>query len=267
MSEETAPVAQVWGPTSVPRGEARQWRLGPLTLHVARLPWEWSVQWTREGRLLDDTLELAQPAPVDHSLGAGAVQERFAFGETADPLELAPSMGDRAFVATPDAPLSVLPQESARAYVSLPVWVQLRVGAGRQLIADVPVVRPQDTWFGSPTAGTLCYASRTTMRLRLDPFARLPHRALVTVDLRNRGRTPLVVSRLCIPAPSLPLLLDPDGQVRTPPVVFTRDQDELALIDVGSAPTDWQPLAPARDGGAPQRTATRVFNAFFSRSL
>ncbi len=267
MADPSSPSPALWGPTNVPRGEARRWRIGPLQLHVERLAWEWCFHWTSDGGLLDETLELAQPAEVGAVLAPDAPRERFAFGETADPLELSPSMGDRPFVATPDSALWVLPTESARAFVSMPLWIQARVGTARRLTIDVPVVRPQDTWFGSPTAGTLCYASRTSMRLKTDTFATLAHRALVTVELHNRGQTPLSVSRLRIPAPALPLFIDPTGQLRTPPVIYTREKDELAAVDVGSPAPDWTPLAPARSPAQGGRAVAQVFNAFFSRSF
>jgi len=254
-----------WGPTTIPLRQARIWQLGPLHLHVARAPWEWSFSWWRDGALLDDHLRLAEVAEVRPASRPDVESKRFAFGETADPLTLLPALGDRVFVATPEVPFYVLPAESVRAYVSVPLWVQARVGRDARLALEVPVLRPQDTWFGSPTAGTLCYASRTAMRLELDAFVPLAHRALVTVEVVNRGDTSLTVQRLRLPVPELGLFRDPSGQLRTPAVRFTRERDELAVVELGAVPSEWTLLADARARPSGTQSVVQAFNAFFSR--
>lgn len=262
MAEAAAPT--LWGPTSIPLGESRGWRVGPLNLLVERRPWEWTFRWWRDGRWLDNVLDISIPGEqmVEPE---GVERRRFAFGATVDPLHLAPRLGDRSFVATPDEPFYVLPAESIRAYVSIPVWVQALVGQKRQLTVDLPVVRPHNTWFGGPTSGVLCYASRTAMRLEIDRFAALAHRALVSVDVINRGATALTVSRLNIPIPHLALMQDDRGQLRTPPVVFTRDKDEFAAVDIGTCPASWTELSPPRDHRERGPAVVQAFNAFFSR--
>ncbi len=255
-----------WGTTSIPLREARRWRIGPLHLTVARRPWEWAFSWWRDGPWLEDRLELAVPVDPTTPLPTTAETHRFSFGETVDPLELSPCLGDRPFIATPDEPFHVLPDERARAYVSVPLWVQARVGKDKRLTIDVPVVRPQDTWFGSPTRGTLCYASRTAMRLEIEYFDHLIHRALITVEVVNRGHTPLPVHRLKIPVPQLPLLVDPTGQIRTPSVRFTRERDELAAVDIATAPPEWRHMAHPRVPGGIARSMVEAFNSFFNRS-
>jgi len=254
-----------WGQTAIPLREARLWQVGPLHFHVARAPWEWSFSWWRDGEWLSPSLRVAEVASLQPPNAAGLESRRFAFGETADPLTLTAALGDRAFVATPEVPFFVLPSESIRAYVSVPLWVQARVGKDARLALEVPVMRPQDTWFGSPTAGTLCYASRTAMRLELDIFQPLAHRALVTVEVVNRGDTPLTVQRLRLPVPELGLFQDATGQLRTPPVRFTREREELAVVEVGQVPGDWKRLAAPRTPPSGARGVIQAFNAYFTR--
>ena len=80
---------------------------------------------------------LAQPVSPDLAVPSGAERRRFAFGETVDPITLSPTLGDRIFVAMPDRPFFVLPDESVRAHLSLPLWVQVRLGRKQRLAIEM----------------------------------------------------------------------------------------------------------------------------------
>lgn len=259
----TPDIDAVWSATAVPMQSARLWRLGPLHLLVVRLPWEWEVAWWWDGPPLEEVCALAQPVSPDHDVPPGASRRRFAFGETVDPITLTPALGDRIFVAMPDRPFFVLPDESVRAHLSLPLWVQVRLGRKRRLAVEVPVHRPQDTWFGDPTAGTLGYASRTRMRLDGDAVLRHRLRAVVSVDIVNGAQTPLQVSRLRLPVPALALLRGAEGHLETTPVRYTRQRDDLALIDIGHTAAARVMVTPPREPSTAVGSLTRAFNAFF----
>ena len=253
----------VWSSTAVPLQSARRWQLGPLHILVARLPWEWEVSWWWEGAPLSDVCTLAEAVSAAVKRPPGAQSRRFAFGETVDPITLTPALGDRIFVAMPDRPFFVLPAESVRAHLSLPLWVQVRLGQKQRLAVELPVHRPQDTWFGDPTAGTLGYASRTRIRLDDDAVVRHRLRAVVSVDIVNGGQTPLQVSRMRLPVPALSLFRAPDGRFETTPVRYTRQRDELALIDIVSPDRDRREVCPPREPPTAVGNLTRAFNAFF----
>jgi hypothetical protein len=257
----------LWTATSLPIHTARKWRLGPLHLVVARRPWEWAVSWWREGPPLADDSVLAEEVSPDDAIPPHAETQRFAFGETVDPLTLTPALGDRPFVVMPAQPFFVLPADSMRALVTVPLWVQVRVGADRRLALEIPVHRPHDTWFGSPTAGTLCYASRTAMQLKVDTAEMSHLRATIVVEIVNRSDTPLQVSRLQVPVPALPLLLDAAGRHVAPSVRFTRQRDDLALVDIVATDPSLTRVSAPRVSASPVGSLTRAFNAFFSRSF
>lgn len=257
----------IWSSTAVPLHSARLWRLGPLHILVKRLPWEWEVSWWWHGAPLDEHCQLAEAVAPDVELPRGAHRQRFAFGETIDPITLTPALGDRIFVAMPDSPFFVLPDESVRAHLSLPLWVQVRLGRKHRLAVEMPVYRPQDTWFGDPTIGTLGYASRTLMRLDEDAVPRHRLRAVMSVNITNGAQTPLQVSRLRLPVPALTLLRDPAGHFETTRVRYIRQRDELALIDVGHSPADRVLVTPPRTPDGAVGTLTRAFNAFFRGKL
>lgn len=263
MSEPAAP--SPWGPTSVPLHSSLRWQLGPLFLVVSRRPWEWAVSWWWDGPPVSEVCRVAEPIPDDLELPADAVTQRFAFGETVDPLTLTAALGDRIFVAMPSQPFFVLPADSVRTHMTVPLWVQVRVGQDARLAVEIPVHRPQDTWFGGPTAGTLGYASRTAMQLQGFPAQESTLRAHLTVDIVNRADTPLQVSRLRLPVPQLALLRSAEGRFVTPPIRYTRQRDDLALIDVGAHDPAWTPVAAPRQPSSAVGDLTRAFNAFFGR--
>lgn len=261
MSEAPTP----WSSTPVPMHAARLWQLGPLHLHVARRPWEWAVSWWWAGPPLAETCVVAEAVADDFALPADAQTRRFAFGETVDPLTLTAALGDRIFVAMPEQPFYVLPTDTVRAKVSVPLWLQVRVGTDRRLAVEIPVHRPQDTWFGGPTAGTLGYASRTAMQLDGPPVRATALRATIDLEIVNRADTPLQVSRIRLPVPELSLLRSATGDFLTPGVRFTRQRDDLALVDVGPVPGHTTVLAPPRTTASAVGSLTRSFNAFFER--
>ncbi len=232
------PVAKTerWGEFSVPLGRALKWQLGPLNLLVERRPWEWRL-WARRGSDPLATDEAVEMVPQGEPPPEGAEEQRFAFGETADPLRIQPALADRPVIANPDSPFSVLPGEEALAYVTTPLWCVLSVGRSRMPVAEVPLWRPRDTWFGASTReGELCYAART--RLVLD-FERLEYRsvrAVTPVRLVNGGPDVLAVQRLRLPVNQLPLYEDAQGILWTPEVTLRRQEQEQGRYDVAGAP-------------------------------
>jgi hypothetical protein len=258
-----------WGVFPIPLGQGAAWRIGPLHLKVRRTPWAWSLAWSRTAVWTDAGLAVAEPFDPAEADTPEYHTARFAFGETADPLELRPRLADRAVIATPEAPFHLLPDEQCLAYVSTPLWMAVHVGQERRLAVEVPVVRPPDSWFGKNLVeGELCYGSRTAMRLQADQLPRLHHRAVIPVLLQNRGGDSLLVERVRLPVPHLPLLLAADGRCFTPTVQVRRERggvDRVTVLD-GPPPAvgEMRALAPAREPGALALVA-QAFSSLFNR--
>lgn len=257
-----------WGRSPVALREAARFEIGPLRLLAERRPWEWRLWTWRTG----DPFDPAQAHAVGPA-GAEAPDEaelrRLTFAETADPLVLAPALADRPVIATPEDPLSVLPGETAVAYLSTPLWCQISVGDPGRLVLDVATWRPQDTWFGPSTReGEFGYASRTNLKVDPRRIERHVARAVTPLRLVNGGADVLEVRRLRVPVPQLPLLRAADGQLWTPTVTLRRDRDELARTEVAERPPDdvgpTTAVAPARKLEPPSHI--RAFNSF-TRSL
>ena len=181
-----------WSPVRIDPGEARRWRIGPLSLTVARLRNEWRLGSTAGDDPLDTTLEVAAPA-TDDALAAAETVERFVTSGNTCRITLSPRLADRSVVVRPQIPLSVLPDDEARLFVSSPVFVAVVADGGERPLRELPTFRPSDTWFGSSTInGEVCYASRTACRLALDEVPFRPHRAVTAIRIRNRAGAPLL---------------------------------------------------------------------------
>lgn len=211
-----------WGVTRVPLGSARRWRIGPLTLRVARGEGEWRVERAADEDPLADVLELAvEDDPEAEEL---KTVDRFGFAGDDDQLTLTPALADRAIVSRPDSSFRLPAGERLTLFVGSPLWLRLSV-SGR-LLADLPIYRPSDTWFGQTTMeGELCYASRTVCRTRLEETIRRPHRALSAVQIKNLADEPLPLERVKLPVPYLALYVADDGRLWTQDLVFERHAD------------------------------------------
>jgi hypothetical protein len=201
-----------WGDFAVESGATRLWRIGPLRIWATRQLQEWRVTMESAGEA-EEAVVAAEP---DRDPGPGAATLRFGFRRAAGSIRLLPATADRAVVVAAASPFFIPAGEEVALFVSTPLWLQIGTAASRDVLRDVPLERPSDTWFG-PTKweGEFCYAAKTAVRLRLENLPLRPHRAVSVVRIRNRARAQLGLARLRLPLPTLSLYGTPDGQLWT----------------------------------------------------
>lgn len=202
--------------------------LGPLELHVHRSHQQWRVLARRElGEITrGPTFELPYAGP---ELADAAESHRFGFRESPALLTLAIALADRPVIIRPDAPFTLLPGEEVRAYVSSPLWVQVRVTSdeGARLLLELATHRPSDTWFGRDTRdGVLCYAGTSRLRLAPTPEETPCHRATTPIVLRNLAEEPMAVARIRLPVRHLSLFLGPNDSFWTERLTMTHRTGE-----------------------------------------
>ncbi|TNE84738.1 MAG: hypothetical protein EP330_28385 [Deltaproteobacteria bacterium] len=245
-----------WSPLDIPEGHERALQLGTLAVRVARRDNLYRLAW----RHLDT------PEPIDVHIGEATQTEDLGEGyevlriaARGSTLALSPRVAPRPIVARPDVPFTVSPQAEVRVYVNTPIWVSLRAERGLKLL---PVVSVKPTWFGTNREGVPCFAMRTHLRLSESEVQRRPHRALAPVRIVNEGDDPLVVDRVRIPAPSLPIHADAEGQLWLPEIVLTRregqEEARLSLGDRRKDPVLAEPSEPMAD-----HAVVRAFNSIF----
>lgn len=225
-----------WTPESLPSGEGWHWRIGPLELWTFHLDGEWQLAHHR----LDEELEevsWSRRAIREMSEDLASV-ERFAAGVDADQLRLQPCVADRSVVARPRVPFHILPRQTAKLYVSTPLWIQVQVGRSGRTLIDIPTRRLSDTWFGSSTReGEVAYALKTHARVRLTEMPARTYRAITPVVFENDGTDVLEVDRMNLPVPYLALYANEEDRLWTQAVTLTRREGaEMAELDLKKGP-------------------------------
>ncbi|MDQ2070776.1 hypothetical protein [Natronospira bacteriovora] len=219
-----APARPWWGRYDLDEGQTgMQWRIGPLQLQARRWRQEWRLAWREGEDPLSTTLE---HGPLDELDEEGHTVARYAFSDSSRGLYLKPRLADRPVVVRPDIPLYVPGGEETVIYVSTSIWVQVMNAEETATLTEIPSYRPSDSWFGPNTReGELCYASRSLARLRLDEVIQRPHRVVSPVTVRNKAEDALLIERLSVPVPLLPLYASRQNQLWTQPMVMERSAD------------------------------------------
>jgi hypothetical protein len=226
LDDPTSDAAGLWGhQPEMEVGAAVHLRIGPCELWLERLASEWRVAIAQGADPLDRAARSIQ-LPEGMPALEGVALHRYAGSQPGGRWSVHPASPDRAIVVRPETPLHLPSNEEATLYVSLPLWLQLTLGAGERPQLDLPMFRPSDTWFGaSPVAGELCYATRTLAKteLRLVGFA--PSRAHASVRIVNRAAELLTVERIKLPATHMSIMQAPDGRLWTESVCVTHSDD------------------------------------------
>ena len=254
------------GDFDVPVDSTLALTVGPLSITVHRSSREWLVRQESSGDLYADQVVLERRQGV-HGEPDDAKDQRFVLGGDDTALRISVRLPDRGIVSRPLTPLNIPAGETARLYLSYPLWVGLAVGEPRRQLLEFPSARLSDTWFGDNTReGIVGYATRSRCRLNLADHPHLPYRALTPLVIRNHGTDTLFLERVRLPVSTLSLYRDDDGRFWTQEVTLTRQSDGgMADLALGKgAPAEALKAARiAEPREAPQRnTLVRAFSAF-----
>ncbi len=268
MNPDTRAPSHWWGEYIIRSRQSLHCHIGPLSLLLHNEREEWQIAYNRSDEGEDENIA-CEITESDIAPESFANNSRYILHDDSGKLHIKPKLADRPIVSRPWSPFHLTAGQEATLYVSSPLWIEITVGEQQRRLEEIAIHRPSDTWFGPSTReGELCYASRTSCRLRLDELPWRPHRAITPVLIRNRADSLLTLERLSLPVPLLPLFATADGRLWTPRVTLTRDQDgDMAdlKIDKG-APTEIEAATlldtPRKAAGS--GTLIRAFNAIFS---
>jgi len=251
MSNSSSTPSPWWGTAALEMDTGGEWHVGPSTLWVYRSSYDWRVivrpstdpktadpMAQRSGRQVP--VEEETMTPVLESDDDDLVTQRFSVQDTGEEIALLPALADRPVVVRPEHPLSVLPNEAVTLYLSTPLWVRIELVETERRLTEVPSHRMSDTWFGPSTReGTLCYATRTAGRLRLDRLPLRLHRALTPLTVHNQTDESLALERIQLPVPHLSVYGTSDDVLWTDPVRMAhRSTDEGAAVDIREGPPE-----------------------------
>lgn len=231
MEASPEPTLPWWNTYTLDVHHGGRWQIGPSTLWLFHGPNEWRVMHRQSGTSLDDhsTARVGIPAgewadAVDADIADEDIV-RFSFLHDDPHVTLRPALADRSVVTRPEHALHVPSGENVTLYVSTPLWIRIELGQAAKAIHEVPSHRPSDTWFGPSTReGELCYAARTTGRLRLEDLPLRPHRAVTPLHIHNRASDTLLLERVQIPTQHLALYESPDHGLWTQAITLHREE-------------------------------------------
>lgn len=189
--------AGIWGPIRIGRDETVWVQFGPLDLWIHRGEREWHIA-SAHAPATPERLAVER-------LGSMPLRDwtRWVINEEVDEVTLQPRMPDRPLIVRPEMPVCLLPNQSVKFYIGVSTWISVSLGARFRNIADIPTARLSNSWFGPVTEGELCYAMRTTAKLRQEDLQCHPHRAVVPFEIRNLSDETLNFERLCLHTGSL----------------------------------------------------------------
>lgn len=240
MAQSKKPGALTWGECELSAGERKAFRRGPLLLLLERREGEWRIAWRYD-------------APGGAQADPDAVGDddwvRFATEDEGAVLHVGPCLPDLPVVARPAGAFEVLGEQSARIYVSVPLWVRLTLQGDRNVVlAEVPTVVLTRTWFGTTVRGELCYGLRTRARREAEPAA--DPMAGAPVLMQNRMPSSLPVKKICLRVPHLALYGTDDDAIWTEETRLSVRHPGEETVEYGGAPP---PEAPGSAELAPRR--------------
>jgi hypothetical protein len=224
-------------PFKLEEGQILNLRFGPLNAFVGHFAQEWRVSWSTSNDYMDNSFKIDLPfqESVPDNLTS---QIRYTYSRECNSyLKLTPVLGDRPFVARPTRPLMVLPGETVKIYMSIPLYVRIEAEEPYHLLEEIPVLHSSKTWFGESTAsGEVCYSTRIKAVLDRKELVNRPYRAVSKLIIENRGEDSLHVEKLKVPAPFLSLFQRDDGIFFTSVIHYIREPSgEIKTIDIISS--------------------------------
>lgn len=222
-----------WNPFEIEQDTGLKWTLGSFELTLFRWEGEWLLA---NERTTGEEIEPGkwQVTPVTEPPASHPSLVRYVANQADTTVRLIPRIGDRSVVARPRMPLSLLPGDKTKIYVSSPAWVEVTVGKKAKHLCEWPVNRLSDTWFGPDTLeGEAAYALKTQARVRLAEIPRRTYRIITPISVHNAGEDSLMIDRMNLPVPYLSVYRDRDGSLWSEAVTLTRGEaSDLAAIDV-----------------------------------
>jgi hypothetical protein len=184
---------QQWGTFSIPESGPFFWQVGPKRLWVEREGLEIRIATELKDEDMGEAGEVAIPKPPELQW------KRWLLKHPAETIRILPAMPSHNLIVHSKEPLSILPNAQGYFFVSIPVFIEVRLGkAETDLLISEPTRSLSKTWFGDFSSGELCLSLRTPVLVSLEGEVFPPYRAMCPVRVRNTSKTQLAFRRLSI---------------------------------------------------------------------
>lgn len=242
MIENTSELKRLRDPIELVIGNILSLRFGPMTLFLGHFFQEWRLSWTTTNDYMDNSFAFHHPytGEIPHTL---ASMIRYTYSRPCNHyVKITPTLGDLPYVAKPTKPLMILPDETVRVFMSIPLFVRVETEDPYHLLEDIPVLQSPKTWFGDSTVrGEICYSTKIKAVLHQAELINRPYRAISQLVIHNKSHEPLHVERLKVPAPFLSLFQGEDGLFYTSVMNFICDVDgAIRNVDIDSHEDQFQ---------------------------
>lgn len=193
---------------------------------------------------------------------------RWAVCTGVDELDLHPAFPDHSVLVRPEILLTLEPGASGRVWVNIPPTVIVRVKDRiDQVLAEFPTVSLEQSWFGQPGKGELCY--ELTSQARQQPGLETSAVGIqCPVTIVNQSSESLNVTRFCLRVAGLTLYESANGLWGNETVVKYQGGTSVSRVTLQSGPPAEaiQPevLALPRERGSFQ-VVGRTFRTFSRR--
>jgi hypothetical protein len=238
----------LWAAQELESGQVYRTSIGSLCLWVRRMEDEIQVA---EERITERMLGASHALQIFDGTPPGDLSwGRWIVGAKTRPLLLVPQLPDRGCVVRTESALKIPPGQEAMFFVSIPIWVELRMEGKTPLsLTEIPTVIRSNIWFGDTMAGELCYSLVSRARRLAEEADHPAHKAVCPVRIRNQAEDLLDMERFCVHVEHLNVYR---GQrlLWTNEVTISFQGDEISKVDYSRKTPSLEPnltlITPAR---------------------
>lgn len=188
-------INQLWQSHVISKNQQFELCFGQLHLWVRREAQQWQIAYENELEAAEERFSLSfseQAMPETQS------PTRWILDEQVESFRLRPLLPDRPLIVRPESPVCLMPEQTVRFFIDIPLWLELSFGGKAAKGLEIPSLRLSNSWFGTPTSGELCYAMKTPARLHQQDLEPSVQRAVFPLEVMNRSTETLNFERLCI---------------------------------------------------------------------
>jgi hypothetical protein len=244
--------------------EGLEIKAGTLHLKVQRISHGWSFKTSEINPPSSDISMTSEVAGFGVSEGA-----LYQTGES-DRLVIIPAMPAKPVVLK-NSGMRILPGQSMRFYVKIPVWLQFyhTDSVPEYFLTEYPLFRLSDTWFGEPDEGEPAFALGNYYQKDLALLDPKPWEAVCPVHIRNHSNLLLEVQRLIIRVENLALGISDNQMITSLTEIEYKGKDQVSsanyLIQDSIHGKDFRQLTPPRNAGS--RTSSLKINFHFIKTI
>ncbi len=165
---------------------------------------------------------------------------RWAIEKQNKKIQFTPIFPDRPVVIKPENNMRLAYSGRTRIYVRVPLWIRIElINSSSINILELPTVVLSNTWFGTVTAGELCYWISTGARQQIAEDHSRPYLGICPIQLINKSNQDVIVEKLCLRVDGLSLF-NHNGQIWSDETRVTyRGATDISEIEFsGKAPKE-----------------------------